>query len=281
MSKKVCFTKMQGLGNDYIYINCMESRPDEPEKLAVSMSDRHFGVGADGIILIEPSQKADFFMSVYNSDGSRAAMCGNGIRCFGKYVYEKGLTDKNIISIETLAGIRTLTMKVMEGVVTEVTVDMGSPIFSPEKIPVKGFCDTVINAPLVLGKYTYYINCVSMGNPHAVIFVDNVTDIELEIVGRVLENHRIFPERTNVEFVEVIDKKNLVMRVWERGSGPTLACGTGACASLVMAVLNGLANESANVHMLYGSVRVKWDRESSLVYLTGGADTVFEGDYLA
>lgn len=273
------FTKMHGIGNDYVYVDCTEKELDDPEGTARFVSDRHFGIGSDGLILIKSSGKADFRMDMYNADGSRGEMCGNGIRCVAKYVYDYGLTDKKEISIETLAGIKYLKLTVENGKVAKVRVNMGRPVLKPEEIPVKADCEPVVREPIqVLGK-TWEMTCVSMGNPHAVIFIDTpVKDFPLEQTGPFFENHERFPKRTNTEFVRVLDEHTLEMRVWERGSGETLACGTGTCAVAVAAVLNGFCGRKVLVHLLGGDLEIEWDETDGCVYMTGAAATVFDGE---
>lgn len=274
------FTKMQGLGNDYVYVDCTKELLDNPSDIAVKVSDRHFGIGSDGLILIKASDKADFYMEMYNADGSRSAMCGNGIRCVGKYVYDFGLTDKTEVAIDTAAGIKYLTLMVKEGKVEKVRVNMGAPLLKPAQIPttLEADKDMVINASMnVLGK-DYKVTCVSMGNPHAITYVEDEKAIDIEKLGPVFENHEVFPERTNTEFIRIADRDNLYMRVWERGSGETLACGTGACATAVATALNGLCNDKVTVHLLGGDLEIEWDREADLVYMTGPAMTVYNGE---
>ena len=272
------FTKMQGLGNDYVYVNCLEEKIADPPALAKKISDRHFGVGSDGLIMINPSDRADFEMEMYNADGSRAEMCGNGIRCVGKYVYDYGLTDKTHISIETLAGIKYLELTVENGKVSLVKVDMGRPVLDPEKIPVRAKGSQAVDEPLLVDGKEYRMTCVSMGNPHAVIFVDqDVKNFPLEEIGPSFENHERFPKRINTEFVRVLDRRTVEMRVWERGSGETLACGTGTCATAVACVLNGLTEDEVTVHLLGGDLYIQWDREKDTVYVTGPAEVVFDG----
>ncbi|NLY19083.1 MAG: diaminopimelate epimerase [Clostridiaceae bacterium] len=272
------FTKMHGLGNDYIYVNCFEERVENPEELAKFISDRHFGVGSDGLVLILPSQKADFRMRMFNSDGSEAEMCGNAIRCVGKYVYDNKMTDKKIISIETLAGIKVLEMTAGENnSISLVRVDMGEPVLNPKDIPVNSDLERFINQPVMVLDREYKVTCVSMGNPHAVTYVDNVKSFPLETVGPAMECHPLFPRRINAEFVEVKDRTHLKMRVWERGAGETLACGTGACAVLVASVLNGLSERKAEVELLGGTLIIEWNKENNHVYKTGPATTVFTG----
>ena len=274
------FTKMQGLGNDYVYVNCLKEKIADPPELARRISDRHFGVGSDGLIMINPSDKADFEMEMYNADGSRAEMCGNGIRCVGKYVYDYGLTDKTQISVETLAGIKHLDLTVENGKVTLVKVDMGQPVFEPDRIPVKAEGSMVVDEPLEVDGKEYRMTCISMGNPHAVIFVDqDVRELPLEEIGPSFENHERFPKRINTEFVRVIDRHTAQMRVWERGSGETLACGTGTCAAAAACVLNGLTEDEVTVHLLGGDLYIKWDREKNTIYMTGPAEIVFEGEW--
>ncbi len=272
------FTKMEGLGNDYIYVNCFQEKVEHPEEIAVRYSDRHFGIGSDGLILICPSDIADFRMVMYNADGSQAEMCGNGIRCVGKYVYDYGLTRKTDISVETLAGIKYLNLLVTDGAVEQVTVDMGAPILDAEQIPVEFSRTQVINEPILVNQAEYHMTCVSMGNPHAVVFVDSVKDIPLEKLGPLFENHRLFPKRINTEFVEIINDSEVNMRVWERGAGETLACGTGACASTVACILNQKTKDEIVLHLLGGDLKVKWDRAVNKVYMTGPAKVVFDGE---
>lgn len=272
------FTKMQGIGNDYVYVNCLEEKVDHPEELAKLVSDRHFGIGSDGLILIKPSEVADFEMAMYNADGSRGEMCGNGIRCVAKYVYDRGLTDKTHISIETLAGIKYLELTVEKGQVSQVRVDMGEPELLAEKIPVISQQVKVIDVPITAGEKEYRMTCVSMGNPHCVVFMEDVEHLEIEKVGPLFENHELFPKRINTEFVKVIDRKNLQMRVWERGSGETLACGTGACATAVAAMLNGFCEEEVQIHLLGGDLTIEWNKESNHVFMTGPAEIVFDGE---
>lgn len=275
------FTKMQGLGNDYVYVNCFEEKIDNPPELARRISDRHFGVGSDGLIMINPSDKADFEMEMYNADGSRGEMCGNGIRCVAKYVYDYGLTDKTDISVETLGGIKYLELTVEDGKVKTVKVDMGKPELEPQKIPVKADGGKAVDEPIRVGGEEYRMTCVSMGNPHAVVFVGcDVKDFPLEEIGPKFENHERFPNRVNTEFVRVIDRHTAEMRVWERGSGETLACGTGACAVAVACVLNGLTEDEVTVRLLGGDLQIRWDREKATVYMTGPAEAVFDGEWM-
>lgn len=281
MVHKMKFTKMQGLGNDYVYVNCFEEKIDNPPELARRISDRHFGVGSDGLIMINPSNKADFEMEMYNADGSRGEMCGNGIRCVAKYVYDYGLTDKTDISVETLGGIKYLELTVEDGKVKTVKVDMGKPELEPQKIPVKADGDKAVDEPIFVGGEEYRMTCVSMGNPHAVVFVGcDVRDFPLEEIGPKFESHERFPNRVNTEFVRVIDRRTAEMRVWERGSGETLACGTGACAVAVACVLNGLTEDEVTVRLLGGDLQIRWDREKDTVYMTGPAEVVFDGEWI-
>lgn len=272
------FTKMEGLGNDYVYINCLEASVANPAELAIKVSDRHFGIGSDGLILIKQSDVADFCMDMYNADGSRSEMCGNGIRCVGKYVYDYGLTDKTEISIETLAGIKYLTLVPENSRIKEVTVDMGAPELVPKNIPVSSGKEMLVKEPITVGDETYEMTCVSMGNPHAVVFVDSTEKFPLEKIGPLFEFHEMFPNRINAEFVEVINPEEVNMRVWERGTGETLACGTGACASTVACILNGLTKDEITLHLLGGDLRIRWDRDRNRVFMTGPAVTVFDGE---
>jgi len=272
------FTKMEGLGNDYVYVNCFKEDVKNPSETAIKVSDRHFGIGSDGLILIKPSQVADFCMDMYNADGSRSEMCGNGIRCVAKYVYDYGLTDKTNISVETLAGIKYLDLHIEDGKVKTVTVNMGEPELKPVKIPVKSEKDILVNEPVLAGGKEYRMTCVSMGNPHCVVFVENTADFPLEEVGPLFEKHEIFPNRVNAEFIQILDRNTVNMRVWERGTGETLACGTGACASTVACILNGLTEDEITLHLLGGDLLVRWDREENLVYMTGPATVVFDGE---
>lgn len=272
------FTKMQGLGNDYVYVNCFEETIDDGPAVARRVSDRHFGIGSDGLILICPSEQADFQMVMYNADGSRAQMCGNGIRSVGKYVYDRGLTNQTTITVETLAGIKTLQFSVENGKVASVTVDMGEPVLTPAQIPVRGNGDRFVNESVTLDGVRYGLTAVSMGNPHAVVFVPQVDTLDLNRIGPSFEYHELFPERTNTEFIEVVDRSTLKMRVWERGSGETLACGTGACASLVAAVLCGRSEREATLKLLGGDLRIRWDEETGHVFMTGPAEFVFDGE---
>lgn len=271
------FTKMQGLGNDYVYIDATKSNIENPGELSKYISDRHFGVGSDGLILICPSDKADFRMRMFNSDGSEAEMCGNGIRCVGKFVYDKKLTDKTLVTIETKAGIKVLKLNVKDEEVDTVRVDMGTPILESEKIPVITDEKLAQNLKLNALDKSFNFTCVSMGNPHAVTIVDNVSDFDVKKYGSILEINEVFPNKTNVEFVEIKDPENIKMRVWERGTGETLACGTGACASVVACNLNGLTKNNVNVELLGGNLNIELG-EDNHVYMTGPAVTVFEGE---
>ncbi len=272
------FTKMQGIGNDYVYVNCLEERVEHPSETAIKVSDRHFGIGSDGLILIKPSEKADFEMEMYNADGSQGAMCGNGIRCVAKYVYDYGLTKKTQISVDTKSGIKYLDLTVKDGKAVEIRVNMGRPILEAEKIPMKYPQSPVIAKPLNVGENIYEVTAVSMGNPHAVVFVEDVQNLEIEKVGPDFEKHQAFPESVNTEFVRVLDRKTVEMRVWERGSGETLACGTGACAVAVACALNGYTEDAVTVKLLGGDLKISWDREDNLVYMTGPAQVVFDGE---
>ena len=273
------FTKMQGLGNDYVYVNCFQEKVENPSEMAKRISDRHFGVGADGLILIGPSEQADFEMAMYNADGSRGEMCGNGIRCVAKYVYDKGLTNKTQLSIETAGGIKYLDLTVSDGKALLVKVDMGAPVLTAEKIPVTADTDEVVGQPLGVGGKEYTVTCVSMGNPHCVVILDeDVRKLDLEKTGPLFENHERFPNRINTEFINVLDERTIRMRVWERGSGETLACGTGACAAAVAAMLNGRTKDEVTVKLLGGDLQIRWDRAQNTVYMTGAAETVFEGE---
>jgi diaminopimelate epimerase len=274
------FTKMHGAGNDYVYVDCTKGEIVNPSELSKKISDRHFGVGSDGLVLICQSDIADFRMRMFNADGSEAQMCGNATRCIGKYVFDKGLTTKTDLTLETLAGIKRLTLFADNGKVHKVTVDMGVPELHPAKIPVLTTGERVVAMPLEIDEKVLPITCVSMGNPHAVTFVKDVKSFDVHHFGKLVENHALFPEKVNVEFVEPLSAGELNMRVWERGSGETWACGTGACASLVAATLNNLSNGKATIHLLGGDLEVEWDKHTNHIYMTGGAETVFEGEYL-
>lgn len=287
------FTKMQGCGNDYVYINGFQEKipAERKQELVKKLSDRHFGIGSDGVIFINPAEKADFEMEMYNADGTRSEMCGNGIRCVAKFVYDKGLTDSEHITVVSGGQVRYLSMVIERqhpwdrGVVKRVRVNMGSPILEPEQIPVdlsgslEGKVEnTVINAPIEVKGRHYHMTCVSMGNPHAVIFAEDVRNLKLEEIGPGFENHTCFPKRVNTEFVEILDRQHVFMRVWERGAGETLACGTGCCAAAVACVLNDLTDSDLTVKLLGGELQIEWDREQNLVYMTGPAETIYEGE---
>ena len=271
------FTKMHGLGNDYVYVNCFEEKIDNPPAVARFVSDRHFGIGSDGLIMINPSKTADFEMEMYNADGSRGEMCGNGIRCVAKYVYDYGLTDKTQISVETLGGIKYLDLTVEDGKVSLVKVDMGKPELEADLIPIISEREQVIDEPIEVDGKEYHMTGVSMGNPHAVIYVDDVKGLDLEKIGSKFENHERFPKRINTEFVHCIDRQTVEMRVWERGSGETLACGTGACAVAVSSILNNLTDTQVTLKLLGGDLQIEWDREKDRVFMTGPATVVFDG----
>lgn len=271
------FTKMHGLGNDYVYVNCFEEKIDNPPAVARFVSDRHFGIGSDGLIMINPSKTADFEMEMYNADGSRGEMCGNGIRCVAKYVYDYGLTDQTQISVETLGGIKYLDLTVEDGKVSLVKVDMGKPELEADLIPIISEREQVIDEPIEVDGKEYHMTGVSMGNPHAVIYVDDVKGLDLEKIGPKFENHERFPKRINTEFVHCIDRQTVEMRVWERGSGETLACGTGACAVAVSSILNNLTDTQVTVKLLGGDLQIEWDREKDRVFMTGPATVVFDG----
>ena len=272
------FTKMHGAGNDYVYIDCTKKELQNPSMISKYISDRHFGIGSDGLILIKSSDKADFFMEMYNADGSQGKMCGNGIRCVGKYVFDNGLTNKTTIIVDTLSGIKILDLIVEDGKVVRAKVNMGAPILIAKDIPVISDTEKMIAQDIEVNGKIYNMTCVSMGNPHAVVYVDSTNDLKLQEIGPYFEMHERFPERINTEFIQVLDRQNLKMRVWERGSGETLACGTGACASLVATVLNGLCDDSATLHLLGGDLKITWDRNANIVYLEGPATTVFTGE---
>ena len=272
------FTKMQGLGNDYVYIDATHQDIENESTLAQFVSNRNFGVGSDGLILICKSDVADFKMKMFNSDGSEAEMCGNGIRCVGKFVYDKKLTDKTTITIETLAGIKTLRLNTKEGKVETVKVDMGEPILSPSQIPVISNKEPVKNLKINVKGKEFIFTCVSMGNPHAITIVDNVKDFDVEKYGKAVEVDEVFPKKTNVEFIEIVDNQHIKMRVWERGTGETLACGTGACATAVACNLNGLTDEHVFVELLGGTLEIEWNKQDNHVYMTGPAVTVFDGE---
>ena len=281
------FTKLHGCGNDYVYVDCTKEVIPNISETAIRVSDRHFGIGSDGLILIKASDVADFEMDMYNADGSRGKMCGNGIRCVAKYVYDHGLTDKTTITVNTLSGIKTLKLTVEDGKVSKVRVDMGEPELIPAQVPVKasvlGLADdrreAIVAEPLEIKGRSYDITCVSMGNPHCITFIgEDVRDFPLEEVGPVFEKHELFPERVNTEFINVIDKDHLRMRVWERGSGETLACGTGACAVAVASYLNGFTGRSVDIELLGGHLEVVYDEKTNHVFMTGPATEVFSGE---
>lgn len=274
------FTKMHGLGNDYVYVDTFEQSVPDPAAMAIAVSRPHFGVGADGLVLIGPSTEADYAMRMFNADGSEGEMCGNAVRCIGKYVHDRGLTAKTRVTLATRGGIKTLELQLQGGSVEQVTVDLGEPALGPASLPVTLAGAQVLNHPLSIDGQTHHISCVSMGNPHAVIFVDDPRAVDVHGIGRQIEHHPLFPKRTNVEFVRVWRRDLLEMRVWERGSGETLACGTGAAASLVAAVLNGLADRSAVVQLTGGELHVHWDARDNHVYQTGPATFVFDGVWL-
>ncbi len=274
------FTKMQGCGNDYVYVNCFEETVEDPAAAAIRVSDRHFGIGSDGLILLKPSDIADCEMDMYNLDGSRGAMCGNGIRCVAKLAYDSGCVRKERMSIATMSGIKIIDLTVENGRAVAARVNMGAPILEPEKIPVLTEGRTAINVPITVDDKEYRFTGVSMGNPHAVIFMDGIRALKLEEFGPKFECHPLFPDRVNTEFIEVVDRHTLNMRVWERGSGETLACGTGACAAAVAAILNGKVDGDCpvKVRLLGGELTIEWDRSENTVYMTGPAVTVFTGE---
>lgn len=273
------FTKMQGCGNDYVYINGFTEKIEDKPAFVRAVSDRHFGVGGDGAIFINPSEEADFEMEMYNADGTRAEMCGNGIRCVAKYVYDKGMTDKEQVSIVSFGNVKYVDLYVEDGLVSSVKVNMGAPILDAEKVPVKSTKSQSVDEPITVNGKEYRMTCVSMGNPHAVIFMEDIAKFDIVSIGPLFENHEVFPNRTNTEFVEVVDRTHVNMRVWERGTGETLACGTGCCATVVACVLNGLTEDKVTVRVLGGEIEIQWDREANLVYMTGPAATVFEGEF--
>lgn len=272
------FTKMHGLGNDYIYINGFEEQIENPSEVSIKISDRHFGIGSDGIVMILPSDTCDFRMRMFNNDGSEAEMCGNATRCVAKYVYDNKMTDKDVITLETLAGVMILDMQVVDGKVEKVTVNMGQPKLDTKEIPAIFPKDKVINEELDVKGTLYNITCVSMGNPHAITFVNDVDNFDVHGVGVLIENHEMFPRRINTEFAQIVDRNTIKMRVWERGSGETLACGTGASATLVAAVLNDLTDRKAKLILLGGELEIEWNEADNNVYMTGPATTVFQGE---
>lgn len=273
------FTKMQGAGNDYIYVNCFTETVKNPEETAVRVSDRHFGVGADGLVLICPSENADFFMDIYNADGSRAKMCGNATRCVAKYVYDNKMTDKTEIALETLSGIKYIKITVKDGKAVAARVNMGAPILTPREIPTKFDGETVVSQNLTIDDTAYAVTCVSMGNPHCVLYTDDVHALDLPRIGPKFENHEMFPDRINTEFVHIVSETEFDMRVWERGSGETLACGTGACAATVASILNGYCKRDTEikVNLLGGTLYINWTADGD-VYMTGPAETVCTGE---
>lgn len=274
------FTKMHGCGNDYVYVDGGSENIDLEKKPEIvrRLSDRHFGIGGDGVIFINPAEDADFEMEMYNADGTRSEMCGNGIRCVAKYVYDKGLTDKEELCIVSAGKKKYITLTVEDGKAVMVRVNMGAPELISEKVPVKSDKEQVIDELITVNGKEYRMTCVSMGNPHAVVFMDDVENLDIEKVGPFFENHEVFPNRTNTEFVRVIDRNTVQMRVWERGTGETLACGTGTCATVVACVLNGLTEDEVTVKVLGGEILVHWDRKENLVYMTGPATHVFDGE---
>lgn len=272
------FTKMHGLGNDYVYIDAINQKIENESSLAQFVSNRHFGIGSDGLILICKSEVADFKMRMFNSDGSEAEMCGNGIRCVGKFVYDKGLTNKTTVKIETLAGIKTLILNTKNEKVETARVDMGEPILEAEKIPVITTEEPVKNLELEAENQKFKFTCVSMGNPHAITIVENTKEFDVEKYGKVLEVDKAFPKKANIEFAQIIDRQNINMRVWERGAGETLACGTGACATAVACNLNGLTDRKVNIELLGGTLNIEWNETDNHVYMTGPAVTVFDGE---
>lgn len=273
------FTKMHGCGNNYIYVNGFEEHIADPNEVARIVSHIRFGIGSDGLVVIHPSEVADFRMAIYNADGSEARMCGNAIRCVGKYVYDRGMTDKTVVTVDTLSGIKTLELNVdSDNKVASVKVNMGAPILKPELIPVKYEGETVIDKPLVVNGEEYKVTCVSMGNPHCVTFVEDTKSLKLEAVGPYFENHEVFPDRVNAEFVQVLDRQTVNMRVWERGSGETWACGTGACACVMACILNGYTDDVVTVRLEGGDLLIEYDRAADTVYMTGPAVTICDGE---
>lgn len=275
---KINFSKMHGIGNDYVYVNCLEKMLENPEKLAISVSNRRFGIGSDGLILICPSDIADFRMRMFNADGSEGNMCGNGTRCIGKYLYDNKLTNKTEITLETLGGIKVLKLFPEGDIVNYLEVNMGKAILKAKDIPVQTELETFINQPMIVDNQPVLVTCVSMGNPHAVIFTNNIDQLDLEKIGPAYENNKLFPHRINTEFVELLDEKNLKMRVWERGSGETLACGTGACATVVAAVLNGKVRQGdeVTVKLRGGDLKITYQNDGT-VLMKGTATHVFDG----
>lgn len=272
------FTKMQGIGNDYVYINCFEETVKNPSRLSIQVSDRHFGVGSDGLILIQPSKVADCCMDMYNADGSRAEMCGNGLRCVAKYVYDHKIVEKEQMKVETLSGIKDVRLTIKDGKAILVTINMGQPELNPEKIPVCFEKERVIDEPVIVDEKEYRITCVSMGNPHAVMEMEDIESLDLEKIGPTLEYYEKFPKRINAEFIQVMDRNHLKMRVWERGSGETLACGTGACAATVAMILNGKTDRTVDIELKGGHLTIEWNPKDNCVYLTGPAEEVYNGE---
>lgn len=279
MKELIRFTKMHGAGNDYIFLNGMESCPDNLSELSQCMSNRHTGVGSDGLVVILPSLVADFKMRMFNADGSESEMCGNASRCIGKFVFETGLTKKRHITLETLAGIRTLSLSTQNDAVVSITVDMGEPVLDSKAIPVSIIHQDVIMMPVMTSHGEYAITAVSMGNPHGVIFIKNLDEIDVANIGYELEHCDLFPQRANIEFAQILSPNKIKMRVWERGSGETLACGTGACAVIAAGALTGKCSRKATVHLLGGDLDIEWNEQNNHVYMTGPATTVFEGTY--
>ena len=273
------FTKMQGIGNDYVYVNCFEETIEQPEKLATAVADRHFGVGGDGMILICPSEKADARMRVFNADGSEAQMCGNGLRCAAKYVYEHGIAEKNPLKIETGNGTLTIELTVENGKVLAARVNIGEPILAASKIPVAIDDTQAVNYQIEVAGLPMTVTCVSMGNPHAIFFVDDVANVVIKRLGPTIENHAVFPQRTNVHWVQVVSRNEVVMRTWERGSGVTLACGTGASAVCVAGALTERTDRKITAHLPGGDLEIEWDEQDNRVYMTGPAVEVFSGDW--
>lgn len=276
-NSRLDFTKMQGIGNDYIIVDATKTAPDDPSGLARRLSNRHFGVGSDGLVLIRPSGEADLMMDMYNPDGSQGLMCGNAIRCVARYAYERGLCEKKSLVIETPSGLKPITLSVQDRRVHQITVNMGTPVLEPSRIPVRWQDRRMVEEPIAIAGHLYPITCLSMGNPHAVTFVDNVDQLDLARIGPAFEHHSLFPDRVNAEFVQALDRRNLRMRVWERGEGETLACGTGACAALAAAVLTDRADRQAVVHLKGGDLLIEWNKKTNEVFMTGPAQFVFDG----
>jgi len=272
------FTKMQALGNDYVYINCIDQELDNLSDCAIRLSNRHYGVGSDGMILICPSERADFRMRVFNPDGTEAEMCGNALRSVGKYVYDYGLTDQTAVTVETLGGFKRLQLSLTDGKVSMITADLGPPVLEPPLIPVDFSGDSCIDHPLEVAGTLFRVTPVSMGNPHAVAFIDNVDEFDLARFGPAMECHPFYPRKVNAEFAQVVDRQNLKMRVWERGTGETLACGTGCCVSVVGGVLTGRCDRKVTVHQIGGELHIEWDDASGHLFLTGPSTRVFDGE---